>query len=35
MQGENSEIETETISRLLLIEKFGDDANNGLQLAKQ
>ena len=35
MQGDNSEIETETIQRLQLIEKFGNDASNGLQAAKQ
>lgn len=35
MQSDNSEIETETIQRLQLISKFGNDASNGLQLAKQ
>ena len=35
MQNDNSEIELETISRLQLIEKFGNDANNGLHQAKQ
>ena len=35
MQNDNAEIEQETISRLQLIEKFGQDANNGLQLAKK
>jgi hypothetical protein len=35
LQNNNSKIETETIQRLLLIEKFGNDANNGLQLANQ
>ena len=30
MQNKNSEIETEAIQRLQLIEKFGNDANNGL-----
>jgi len=34
MQNDNSDIETETISRLQLIEKFGDDANQGLHVAK-
>lgn len=34
MQSDNSEIETETIQRLQLIEKFGNDANDGLQAAK-
>ena len=34
MQNDNSEIELETISRLQLIEKFGNDANNGLHQAK-
>jgi len=34
MQSDNSEIETETIQRLQLIEKFGNDANNGLDAAK-
>jgi len=34
MQSDNSEIETETIQRLQLIEKFGNDANNGLEAAK-
>jgi len=34
MQNDNSEIETETIQRLQLIEKFGDDANQGLHAAK-
>lgn len=34
MQNDNSEIETETIQRLQLIEKFGDDANQGLHTAK-
>mmetsp|Transcript_5439 Transcript_5439/g.8430 ORF Transcript_5439/g.8430 Transcript_5439/m.8430 type:complete len:98 (+) Transcript_5439:398-691(+) len=35
MQNDNSEIETETISRLQLIEKFGNDAQSGLTLARQ
>lgn len=35
MQSDNSEIETETIQRLQLIEKFGNDASAGLQLASQ
>jgi hypothetical protein len=35
MQSDNSEIETETIQRLQLIEKFGNDASAGLQLANQ
>jgi len=35
MQNDNAEIEQETISRLQLIEKFGQDANNGLELAKK
>ena len=35
MQNDNSEIETETIKRLQLLEKFGDDANQGLHIAKQ
>ena len=30
MQSDNAEIETETISRLQLIEKFGNDASAGL-----
>ena len=30
LQNNNSKIETETIQRLLLIEKFGLDATNGL-----
>jgi hypothetical protein len=30
MQSDNSEIETETIQRLQLIEKFGNDASDGL-----
>ena len=34
MQSDNSEIETETIQRLQLIQKFGDDASNGLAQAK-
>ena len=34
MQSDNSEIETETIQRLGLIQKFGNDASNGLQLAQ-
>jgi hypothetical protein len=34
MQNDNADIETETISRLQLIEKFGDDANQGLHVAK-
>ena len=34
MQNDNSEIETEAINRLQLIEKFGDDANQGLHIAK-
>ena len=34
MQNDNSEIETEAIKRLQLIEKFGDDANQGLHIAK-
>jgi len=35
IQNNNSKIETETIQRLLLIEKFGNDASNGLQLATE
>lgn len=35
MQSDNAEIETETISRLQLIEKFGNDASAGLQVAQQ
>ena len=35
MQNDNADIETETIQRLQLIEKFGDDANQGLLVAKQ
>ena len=34
MQNDNSEIETEKIQRLQLIEKFGDDANQGLHASK-
>jgi len=34
MQSDNSEIETETIQRLQLIQKFGNDASNGLAQAK-
>lgn len=34
MQSDNSEIETETIQRLQLIQKFGNDANNSLTHAK-
>ncbi len=30
MQNKNSETETEAIQRLQLIEKFGNDANDGL-----
>jgi hypothetical protein len=33
MQSENSEIETDIISRLQIIEKFGNDASNGLDFA--
>jgi hypothetical protein len=33
MQNDNSEIEAETISRLQLIEKFGQDAKDGLEVA--
>lgn len=35
LQNDNSEIELETIQRLQLIEKFGNDAKNGLQQARQ
>lgn len=35
MQSDNAEIETETIQRLQLIEKFGNDASNDLQIALQ
>jgi hypothetical protein len=35
MQSDNAEIETETIQRLQLIEKFGNDAAGGLQVAQQ
>ena len=34
MQNENSQIELETIQRLQLVEKFGDDARSGLEQAK-
>lgn len=33
MQQENSEIETETIQRLQLVDKFGDDAEAALRTA--
>lgn len=33
MQHNNSEIELETIKRLLLVEQFGIDARNGLEQA--
>lgn len=35
LQNDNAEIETETIQRLQLIEKFGDDASAGLKVAEQ
>lgn len=35
MQSDNSEIETDTIARLQIIDKFGQDAAQGLALAKQ
>ena len=35
IQSNNSQIEHDTIERLLLVEKFGEDANDGLDIAIQ
>jgi hypothetical protein len=35
MQNNNSEIELETIQRLLVVEQFGEDASNGLEAANR
>jgi len=35
MQNNNSEIELETIQRLLVVEQFGEDACNGLEAANR